>query len=84
MFCLGHPNRIEHIWDVIGRMVRIITAICNGRMERTCTVHMSEVCCFDAISLPGRHSSEWRPCQVVSQMIFVVMIEFRNFINVLL
>ena len=39
---------------------------------------------FDAQLSPGRHPSKWRSCQVSSQMDFVVRIEFRNFMNVLM
>ena len=43
---------------------------------------------FDAQLSPGRqpghHPSKWRSCQVSSPMNFVVRIEFRNFMNVLM
>ena len=49
-----------------------------------CTAHMSEVRGFDAQSLTGSHPNEWRSYQVLGPMMFVVIIEFRNFINVLI
>ena len=83
-------DSIERIWDVIGRVVRR-RGPANVRQLQKFVMHgwngidSAQLCLrySDARWLPVRHPSEWQSYQIVSPMIFVVMIEIRNLINVL-